>query len=661
MSKEPGINNEEEITKTEEGGRQRRQGAGGERTMEDMRRDEAAGAAGAGAEGATYKKSGICSREFLALNVTQFLGAFNDNGFKISVTLFFMSRFMKDGQADSFYVALATALFIVPFILFSTYCGYLADKFSKRTIIVVAKYIELGVMLLGLAAFFIESAPFLFLCLFLMGAQSTVFGPAKYGILPESVPPQELSRANGYLELATFISIILGTVFGSFIFSFFKDAPYLASVAFVAIAAIGIASSHFVARVPAVGVSRPLRVNFLAEVASDFRRIAHERAILLVIAAITYFWFVAAAVQNNILIYAKEMMRVDESSVGIMLAVLSIGIGLGSGLAGKLSGEMIEFGLVPLGAVIMSAFMFALQFSYSSMAITCAALFMIGLAGGLFIVPLDSYVQQRAPGGETGRILGLVNFTANSFIVFSSLCIFVLHDLMKLTSAHIFTIISILTMFAAIYIIRRLPDFLLRLVFFIVANFVYRIKVSGESKVPFEGPALIVSNHVTLADSFVINAVTNRHIRFMLNRYYYDNFNLKTLFGLMKVILLDGPEPGENAVAEAKAAARAGHVVGVYPEFVTNDGDAAGDFKIDLLKLAGELGVDVIPVRIEGMRGSFFSPASHTGGRLKLPGLFRKVNIVFGPVIKAETLKDNYERLMEFYRSSGRKTGPDCN
>ena len=597
-----------------------------------------------------YKKSGIYSKEFLALNVTQFLGAFNDNGFKISVTLFFMSRLMKDGAADSFYVALATALFIIPFILFSTHCGYFADKYSKRTIIIAAKYIEIIVMFLGLAAFYLENVPFLFTCLFLMGAQSTVFGPAKYGILPESVPPQELSRANGLLELATFVSIILGTVFGSFIFTFFKSAPYMASVAFVAIAAAGIIASHFVARVPAVGVSRPFRFNFLAEVAGDFRRISNERSILLVIAAITYFWFVAAAVQNNILVYSKEMMKVDEASVGIMLAALSIGIGLGSGLAGKLSGEMIEFGLVPLGAIIMSAFLFVLQFSYASFSLTCAALFMIGLAGGLFIVPLDSYVQQKAPGGETGRILGLVNFTTNSFIVFSSLCIYVWHDLMKLTSANVFTIISILTIIATVFIIKLLPDFLLRLAFFILANFVYRIKVSGESKVPFDGPALIVSNHASLADSFLINASTNRHIRFMLNRYYFDNFNLKTLFRLMKVILLNTPELSETEMSEARALAGEGHVLCVYPEFVTNNNETVGEFKIDLVKLSSELGLDIIPVRIEGMKSSYFSPASHAAGAKKFPDLFRKVNIVFGAVIKAGELnKENHEKLMSFY------------
>ena len=601
-------------------------------------------------EASEFKKSGIYSKEFLALNITQFLGAFNDNGFKISVSLFLMSRLMSQSN-DSFYVALATALFILPFILFSTHCGYFADKYSKRSVIIFAKYLEIAVMVLGLFAFYLENVPFLFICLFLMGAQSTVFGPAKYGILPESVPPQELSRANGYMELATFISIILGTVFGSFVFTYFKSAPYMASLTFVFIAALGAASSHFVARVPVVGVSRQFRINFIADVAGDFKRISGERSILLVIAAITYFWFVAAAVQNNILVYSKEMMKVDESAVGIMLAVLSIGIGIGSGLAGKLSGEMIEFGLVPLGAIIMSAFLFVLQFSYASMPLTCAALFMIGLAGGLFIVPLDSYVQQKAPGGETGRILGLVNFTANSFIVFSSLCIYVWHDLMRLTSANVFTIVSILTIAATAFIIKLLPDFLLRLVFFMLANFVYRIKVSGESRIPFDGAALIVSNHVSLADSFLINAATNRHIRFMLNRHYYDNYNLKTLFKLMKVILIKEPCLSEGEIAAARAAANEGHVIGVYPEFVTNAGENAGEFKIDPVRLSGELNLDIIPVRIEGMKSSYFSPAARESKKFKLPGLFRKVNIVFGPALKAGEVKENFEKLIEFYKT----------
>lgn len=598
-------------------------------------------------------RRGVGSSDFLALNITQFFGAFNDNGFKIAVSLYLMSRLMNE-SSDASYVALATALFIMPFILFSTWCGYFADKFSKRSVIIAAKYIEIAVMLLGLAAFYFENVYFIFACLFLMGAQSTIFGPAKYGILPESVPPQELSRANGYIELVTFIAIILGTVFGSLVFTYFKRMPYMASLIFVVIAIIGTAAAHYVARVPAVGAARPFRFNFLAEVVSDFRRISNEKTLLLVIAAITFFWFIAAALQNNILVYAKEMMKLDETSVGIMLAVLSIGIGLGSGLAGKLSGEMIEFGLVPLGAIVMSVFLFVLQFSHTSMALTCAALFMVGLAGGFFIVPLDSYIQQKAPGGETGRILGLVNFTANSFIVFSSLCIYLWHDVMLLTSADIFTVVSILTVCATILIIKLLPDFLLRFVFFIAANFVYRIKVPGGSKIPFDGPALMVSNHVSLADSFLINAASNRHIHFMLNRYYYDNYNLKHLFNLMKVILLDSPALSEAETAQARQVYESGHILCVYPEFITNNTESAGEFKIDIVKLSRELSADIIPVRIEGMKNSFFSPAARASKRFKLSGIFRKVNIVFGPVIKAPELEteDGYRRLLEFYKGS---------
>lgn len=604
-------------------------------------------------DSASAYRRGVGSRDFLALNITQFLGAFNDNGFKIAVSLYLMSRLMSE-SSDASYVALATALFIMPFILFSTWCGYFADKFSKRTVIIAAKYIEIVVMALGLAAFYLENVYFIFACLFLMGVQSTIFGPAKYGILPESVPPQELSRANGYIELVTFIAIILGTVFGSFVFTYFKQTPYMASLIFVVIAVIGTAAAHFVAPVPAVGVTRAFRFNFLAEVVSDYRRISNEKALLLVIAAITYFWFIAAALQNNILVYAKEMMKVDESSVGIMLAVLSIGIGLGSGLAGKLSGEMIEFGLVPLGAIVMSVFLFVLQFSYTSMAITCAALFMIGLAGGFFVVPLDSYVQQKAPGGETGRILGLVNFTANSFIVFSSLCIYLWHDVMKLTSANIFTIVSFLTVCATIFIIKLLPDFLLRLVFFVAAHFVYRIKVSGVSKIPYDGAALVVSNHVSLADSFLINAASNRHIHFMLNRYYYDNYNFKYLFNLMKVILLDSSSLSRSETARAREVCEQGHVLCVYPEFITNNGESTGEFKIDIVELSHELGVDIIPVRIEGMKNSFFSPAARTANSIKMPGILRKVNIVFGPVIKAVELEteEGYKKLLEFYNGS---------
>lgn len=401
-------------------------------------------------------RGSVATRGFAGLVITQFLGAFNDNSFKIVITMFLI-RFLKLDSSNTFYIALATALFVLPFILFSHGCGWLADRHSKRNVVIAAKWTEVAVMLFGLLAFFLQSIPLIFFALFLMGAQSTLFSPAKYGILPEILEAEHLSRGNGIIEMTTFLAIILGTSFGSLLlFPWCRDAVWQSSLFFILVALIGTATAYLVPAVPAVGSSTPPRVNFLADAFAGFRWAAAVPGLVLTLLAVGYFWGLGTIVQNNTMLYPGEMMGLAdqeaEFALGVMFTLLALGIGVGAGLAGFISGRRIEFRLVPLGAVGMAVFLFDLQFATGSLWRSAVDLFMMGLCGGFYIVPLDANLQFKAPGGETGRMIGLNNFISNIFMVGASGIYFLLSGPLHYGPGKIFVFLSAVCLGIAIVI-----------------------------------------------------------------------------------------------------------------------------------------------------------------------------------------------------------------
>jgi len=567
-------------------------------------------------------KSTTSSSGFVSLITTQFLGAFNDNSFKTLITLYISAKLPESERG--FYIAFATILLLAPFILFSTHCGYFCDKYSKRTIMIIVKLWEILITVFGFAAFYYDNIPMLLMIIFFLGLHSTLFSPAKYGSLPEVLREEELSRGNGIIELTTFISIIIGTISASILFRYFKGGIHLAAVFFLVVAVLGLATCITVPRIPAAGVSGPFKWNFLSEVYYELKSSLSDRPLYLTIVGITYFWLLATAVNNNIILYSKEMLMIGEDEMGFLMAALAVGIGFGSGIAGRLSGDMVEFGLVPLGAIGMTLFLFDLNFSHGGIALrhaffyndsfsyfpmvrTGIDLFMVGLFGGFFIVPLHAFLQQCAPNGETGRIVGLTNFTANLFMVVAAALVYVMHDLVRIPSSNIFAVVSICTLLTTVYIIVILPDFLLRFFIFMISNIIYAVKVAGTTRIPISGPALIVSNHVSLIDAIIINTTSHRHIRFMIRRENYENSRFKWVYRLMRIIPVTGGKLSEEEIATARGIIENGDVLCMFPEGdITCDG-LMKEFNSDFVKVLKGSDARIIPAYIHGMWGSIFS------------------------------------------------------
>lgn len=356
---------------------------------------------GVGGKSTFMKDSGfkqlLSNGGFQSFLWTQFLGAFNDNLYKIIVSLCAIAA-----ASAGNYVALSGVVFVVPFLLFSGYAGRLADSTSKRTVLISVKAFEILVMGIGLAVFFTPKMEWMLVVLFLMALHSTIFSPAKYGIVPEMVPDQDLSRANAMLEMSTFVAIVLGTSSGAFMFSSWKSEAWKMGVVTLLVAVAGFVCSLKIPKTASPRTTEPFRWNPLAEVWAGSKHLWKDRPMFLTVVGISYFWLLGAFFQLDLLLAGKETLQVNDLHVGLMVTALAVGIGAGSMLAGRLSGDKVELGLVPLGSslmAILSVGLYLFRTSYLPFVITLA---LMGLAGGLFVVPLNAYLQQRSGEREKG-------------------------------------------------------------------------------------------------------------------------------------------------------------------------------------------------------------------------------------------------------------------
>src|SRR5688572_1612004 len=275
------------------------------------------------------------------LLAAQFLGAFNDNAFRAMVSLAALKHVTS---STSLLVAAAGAVFVLPYLLFSTYAGWLADRFSKRSVIVAAKAAEIGVAAAAAAALLTEDPRLMLGVLFLLGTQAAFFSPARQGIIPELVDERDLSRVNGLMEMTTFGAILAGVSAGGLMYATFGGGSLVCGLALVAVAVIGTAAATRVPRVPAMKATRPWRWNVAAEVRDDIRSLRGRRPLALAVAGVAWFWFLGMAFQLNVLVYARAVLGLDDRGVTLLNACVSIGIGLGAFLAGRVSGDRVELG-----------------------------------------------------------------------------------------------------------------------------------------------------------------------------------------------------------------------------------------------------------------------------------------------------------------------------
>jgi acyl-[acyl-carrier-protein]-phospholipid O-acyltransferase/long-chain-fatty-acid--[acyl-carrier-protein] ligase len=578
----------------------------------------------------------IRHRGFFYLLATEALGAVSDNLYKIVVALFAANLAVTQGAGVG-YLALSGAVLVLPYLLFSGYAGYVADAFDKRTVLIVTKALEIIAALMALAALLTRDIDAMLIVLLFTATQSAFFSPAKYGILPELFPDRELSRANGLLEMVNFIAIIVGTVVGSVLFGLWSAHIGWIGSALVVIAVAGSVTSLGIARVPAPANRPRFRPSPWSDIAVALARLRADWRLALTVVAISWFWFFGALLQLAVVLFAKETMQLDDMRTGLLQATVALGIGFGCAIAGWLSGPKVELGLVPLGGIGMSVSVMLFATTDPSFVWACVMLALLGLAGGLFIVPLNAFLQQRAPAGERGRVIAISNITSMAGVLFASGVLWLVHDFVGLKSDGVLITLGLLTLVATAVVLRTVPDFLVRLCLWMLTHSLYRIRPLGADNVPARGPALLVCNHVSFVDPLLVAACIQRFVRFVASQYFYDQPIIRWLSHQMKAIPIKqgGQKEMVRALLRAREVLQAGHVVCIFAEGGLSRTGNPLPFRRGFEKIVAGLDVPVIPVHLDRVWGSIFS---FKGGRFfwKLPERLRyPVTITFGAPLTA--------------------------
>jgi len=565
---------------------------------------------------AVHRDERLLSPRFVSFLTAQFLGAANDNAFKMTLTLFVLASVVGE-TAQLRFNSLATFLFPLPFLLLSPLAGYLADRYSKDRMVGVTKAPEILAMALAVVAFAVGSLPALLGVLFLMATQSAFFSPAKYGLLPEAFAHEKLSMANGILNMTTNMAILAGSVAGVVLFARFRDEPIYIGWILLSVAVLGSLAALYVPRTPSGSRVAVLEWNPIRSSLDNWRLIREKPELVHTLVGIAYFSFLGSAFLTVIPVYGKNVLGLGETGAGTMLMILSIGIAVGSIVAGRLSQGRVEIGLVPLGSIGLTVFSLGLALVrpggmqlFQGLPLSATVLLLsLGLSAGLYIVPLNALLQQRSPEGMKGRLIAFSNVLSFSAVILAAVLSLAMTMIKGVSTQHVVLVLSLLTLGATVYILTLLPNFLVRLVLYLLTNAFYRIEVHGDENLP-TGGALLVANHVSWVDALLVGMASDRMIRFLMYRGYYEAKPLNWLFRKMGVIPIargDSPEQKEQSLAMARAEIENGHVVCIFAEgAITRTGNLL-KFRRGFEQIASGMTAPIIPVCLDGVWGSIFS------------------------------------------------------
>ncbi|TXH06334.1 MAG: MFS transporter [Nevskiaceae bacterium] len=606
----------------------------------------------------TTEPSLLRQRRFLPFFVTQTLGAFNDNVFKNALVILvtFGIAGLSASQVDA-YVNLAAGIFILPFFLFSATCGQLAEKYEKSRLIRYTKLLELAIMLLAAAGFYWRSVPLLMALLFLLGTQATIFGPVKYSILPQHLREQELISGNAWVESATFLAILLGTMLGGFLIALPGGAHWVGG-AVIVVAALGYLAAREIPPAPATAPALKINWNPVSETWRNFQFMRGNRTVLLSVMGISWFWFYGATFLAQLPHYTKEFLGGNEQVVTALLTVFSLGIGVGSFLCERLSGHKVEIGLVPLGSIGLTLFGVDLYFAAPDVAAVQGEgvwaflhearnhrvlwdLLLIGVSGGLYIVPLYALIQTRSAASHRSRVIAGNNILNALFMVVSAIMAV---GLLKagLTIPELLLTTALMNAAVALYIYTMLPEFLMRLLVWLLINTLYRIRTVGlEQNIPEEGGAVVVCNHVSFVDALIVGGSIRRPVRFVMYHKIFKIPVLSFIFRTAKAIPIAPAKEDEammtRAFDEIARELAEGNVVGIFPEgAITRDGQM-DSFRPGIERVIARTPVPVVPLALRGLWGSIFSRRDDFLKRMRLPRRFwSKIELVSAPPVPPE-------------------------
>lgn len=546
---------------------------------------------------------------FWALIATQFQGALSNNVLQYLLLGMILGMGLGRQERDRL-VPIVMGLFSTPFILFSMAGGFLADRFSKRQVTIATKLLEIGSMVLATFSLAIHSIPLQLTALFFVGTQAALFGPSKYGMLPELLPHERLSWGNGVLELGTFLAIISGTVTGGILAERLHGSEFYAGLLLIALAGIGLLTSFGINKLKPAAPTKRFHPNFVADLWNNVARMRRDRALLLAVLGNTYFWFLGSLLISTILVYGSDILRIGPQRTAYLNTALSIGIGIGSVAAGYLSAGKIEYGLIPLGSIGMTIIGATLGVSHGSFLAIAGLLSTLGFFAGFFAVPVNALIQHRPDPGEKGGIIAAANLLSFAGIALSAGAYYLLTRVGGLDPRGVFLAAAAITAVGTTYVLILLPEWFLRLVLWFVTNTIYRIAVIGKDKFPEKGGALLVCNHMSFVDALLLIAATDRPIRFLIFQGIYDLPLVRPWAKMGKAIPISSEQRPRDMIRSLRAASdaiRDGEIVCIFAEGqITRTGQLL-PFRRGFERVMKGVDAPIIPVNLDGVWGSIFS------------------------------------------------------
>ncbi len=548
-------------------------------------------------------------RGFWSLIITQFQTAFNDNALKFLVIYMIVAMNFPRHRRD-FFVLVIGALFAVPFILFSMAGGYLADRYSKRAVTIGTKLLEIVIMVFFIFGLAIHNLALECSGVFLISAEAALFGPSKYGLLPELLPERELSWGNGIIELGTFLASVAAMMAAGLLGDRYHGREAIAGGLLLAFTCVGLIASLGISRVAPADPHRTFQWNPMGDLGDQIKTIRADRVLAWAVVGNTYLYFLAGLLQLVIVIYGHDVLHVDDTHTAYLQAAVGIGIGLGSAAAGYLSGGKIEYGLIPLGAVGMTVFGAVLYLPTLTLSTSAIHLALLGFFGGLFAVPLGALIQHRPRPEQKGGVIAAANLLSFVGIFIAAGAYYLFSAVLRQSARGIFLDGAILTLVTTAYSIYLLPDSMLRFVLWLATHTVYRIRVEGRDNIPESGGALFVCNHASFVDALLLIASTDRSIRFLMFKGIYDLPYVKPFAKMIRAIPISSEQrPREmlQSLREASEAIKKGEVVCIFAEGqITRIGQLL-PFRRGMERIMKGVDAPIVPVSLDGVWGSIFS------------------------------------------------------
>ena len=548
------------------------------------------------------------------LLIAQFCGAFNDNAWKLMVALLAIRQLASTTApgpgfetASQTQTTLAFVVFTAPLAVVSIVAGVLADRVSKRTVIILMKSIEVFLMSMATLALWFNPAGGILPLIVLagMGIHSALFSPAKYGILAELLPHERLAAGNGQLEMWTFFAILTGTAAPGILMSITGEAVWIAPLLLTAMALIGFGSAWTIPPVPPARTAGGL----VDTLQGAWSALARDRMLRLAIYGAVFFWTIASLFAQNILVYAKAVLLVSDWQSGLPLMLLSIGIGLGARWVGRLSQSRVEYGLIPLGAAGVAVMLAILGLMAPGLPATLTLMVVLGTSSALIFVPLNALIQWRAPHDRRGSVIAFENTCVFTGILLGSLGAGALANT-GVSTTGIFTAAAVFTVLGTAWALWLLPEALLRAILVILTNSLYRLRILGLEHVPKTGGALLVPNHVSFIDGLLLIASLDRHVRFVVDAQYAEQPLFKPLmklFGVIPISSYGGLRVVLRALREAGTALDHGDLVCIFPEGQITRTGTLLPFRRGFERIMKGRRAPIVPIHLDRLWGSIFS------------------------------------------------------